>query len=63
MDLADVRPAAADEHLAEIFGVPVGTPLLNMEEVDFDIEGKPVFCSSEYFIDGVFRHTVMRKKL
>ena len=63
MDLTELRPAAADESLAEIFGVPVGTPLLNMEEVDFDIEGNPVFCSIEYFIDGIFRHTVMRKKL
>ena len=34
-----------------------------MEEVDFDIDGKPVFCSAEYFADGIFRHTVLRKKL
>lgn len=63
MDLTDVRPAVADAALSEIFQVPVGAPLLNMEEVDFDIDGKPVFCSSEYFADGIFRHTVMRKKL
>ena len=25
--------------------------------------GRPVFCSTEYFADGIFRHTVMRKKL
>lgn len=63
MDLTDVRPTVADAALSEIFQVPVGSPLLNMEEVDFDIDGKPVFCSSEYFADGIFRHTVMRKKL
>lgn len=63
MDLTDVRPAAADAALAEVFGVPIGTPLLNMDEVDFDIDGKPVFCSNEYFIDGIFKLTVMRKKL
>ena len=56
-----MRPAAADAALAEIFQVPMGTPLLNMEEVDYDIDGRPVFCSSEYFVDGIFRHTVMRK--
>lgn len=61
LDLTDVRPAAADAALAEIFQVPMGTPLLNMEEVDYDIDGRPVFCSSEYFVDGIFRHTVMRK--
>ena len=63
LDLTDLRPAAADAALAEIFQVPVGTPLLNMDEVDFDIDGKPVFCSNEYFADGIFRLTVMRKKL
>ena len=52
MDLTDVRPAAADPNLAEIFSIPIGTPLLNMDEVDFDIDGKPVFCSNEYFIDA-----------
>jgi GntR family transcriptional regulator len=63
MDLTDVRPTSADATLAEIFQIPIGAPLLNMDEVDFDIEGRPVFCSNEYFVDGVFRHTVMRKKL
>lgn len=63
LDLTDLRPVVADDALAEIFQVPAGTPLLHMDEVDFDIDGKPVFCSSEYFVDGIFRHTVMRKKL
>ena len=54
---------AADGVLAEIFQLPAGTPLLNMDEVDYDIDGNPVFCSMEYFADGYFRHAVMRKKL
>ena len=63
LDLTDLRAIPADEKLSDIFQVPVGTPLLYMEEVDFDIDGRPVFCSAEYFADGIFRHTVMRKKL
>ena len=63
LDLTEVRPAVADAELAEIFGVPMGTPLLHMDEVDYDIDGKPVFCSSEYYVDGIIRHTVLRKKL
>lgn len=63
LDLTDLRPVVADETLAEIFGIPVGSPLLNMDEVNYDIEGKPVLCCNEYFADGIFRHTVMRKKL
>ena len=63
LDLTDLRPVVADAHLGEILQVPVGAPLLHMDEVDFDIDGNPVFCSQEYFVDGIFRHTVMRKKL
>ena len=63
LDLTDMRPVIADAALSEILQVPVGSPLLHMDEVDFDIDGNPVFCSSEYFVDGIFRHTVLRKKL
>ena len=63
LDITDIRPAVADTALAEVFQIQVGTPLLNMEEVDFDSNGKPVLYSSQYFADGFFRHTVLRKKL
>ena len=63
LDLTDLRPVIADEKLSEILQVPLGAPLLYMDEVDYDIEGTPVFCSGEYFADGFFRHTVLRKKL
>jgi len=63
LDLTEVRPVAADARLGEILQVPQGTPLLLMDEVDYDIDGNPVFCSTEYFVDGVISHTVLRKKL
>ena len=63
LDLTDLRPVTADGVLAVLFGLAIGSPLLFMDEVDFDIDGNPVFCSREYFADGIFRHTVMRKKL
>ena len=63
LDLTDLRPVTADATLAEIFQIPEGSPLLNMDEVNYDIDGKPVLCCNEYFADGIFRHTVMRKKL
>ena len=62
MDLTELHPVVADEALAEILKVAVGTPLLNMEEIDYDIEGKPLFYSRQYFVDGVIRHTVLRKR-
>ena len=63
LDLTDLRAVAADEKLARVLEVPAGAPLLYMEEVDYDIDGKPVFSSTEYFADEIFRHTVLRKKL
>ena len=63
LDLTDLRPVVADDYLSRVFEVPAGSPLLNMTEVSYDIEGKRIFCSNEYFADGIFRHTVMRKKL
>ena len=63
MDLTEVRPAVADAALSEVFDCPMGTPLLHMEEVDFDLEGTPVLFSDEYYADGIIKHTVMRKKL
>lgn len=63
LDLTEVRPAKADEHLSETLKVALGTPLLLMDEVDYDIDGNPVFCSLQYYRDGIIRHMVMRKKL
>lgn len=63
LDLTDLKPITADAALAETLQVSIGAPVLYMDEVDFDIDGKPVFCSQEYFADGFFRHTVLRKKL
>lgn len=63
LDATDIWPITADAALSELLQVPVGAPLLNMEEVDFDIDGRPILVSNQYFVDGVFRHTVIRKKL
>ena len=63
MDLTNLRSVTAQGELAEIFGVDEGTPLIKMEEVNYDIEGKAVFCSTEYFRDDIIPLTVMRKRL
>ena len=63
LDLTDLKPIVADAALSELLQVPLGAPILHMDEVDYDIDGNPIFCSKEYFVDGIFRHTVLRKKL
>ena len=63
MDLTQLKAVAADEEIAEILKVPKGTPLLNMEEVDYNIEGNIIFYSRQFFINGLFEQTVLRKRL
>ena len=63
MDLTEIRPAVADARLAELLCVAKGAPLLYMDEVDYDIAGTPVLACAEYYVDGVVKHTVMRKRL
>ncbi len=63
MDLTELHPRVADKRLAKLLEVDVGSPLLNMEEVDYDIEGVPVFYSNQYFVDEFCQHTVLRKRI
>ncbi len=62
MDLTEVRPDVATAALAEIFQVPVGTPLLYLDELDYDKEGMPMLYSPQYYIGGVIQHTLLRMK-
>ena len=62
MDLTEVRPAVADAALAEMFCVPVGTPLLYLDELDYDKEGMPMLYSPQYYVGGVIQHTLLRMK-
>ena len=62
MDLTEVRPAVADAALAEIFQVPQGTPLLYLDEIDYDKEGMPMLYSPQYYVGGVIQHTMLRMK-
>lgn len=63
MDLTQLHAVVANEVVAKALHIPVGTPVLNMEEVDYDISGNVVFYSSQYFVDEMFEQTVLRKKL
>ena len=51
---------AVDSALDESMGA---ITLSGMDEVDYDMDGNPVLYSIEYYVDGIIRHTVMRKKL
>lgn len=63
MDLTELHAVIAEGTVAQVLELPAGTPVLNMEEVDFDIDGNRIFYSSQYFADDLFQQTVLRKKL
>ena len=63
MDVAQLKPVVADEALADILQIAPGTPLMYIEEVDYDVDGHPVLFSRQYFVNDYFRHTIIRKRL
>lgn len=63
MDMAQLHPVVADARLAQILDVAVGTPLLYVEEVDYDVEGTPILYSRQYFAGEYVQHNILRKRL
>ncbi|MBR3381861.1 MAG: GntR family transcriptional regulator [Clostridia bacterium] len=63
LDVTEIRPYLAAGAVSRHLGVPDGTPLLFMDEVDYDFEGEPVMYSRQYYIDGVIAHKVVRRKI
>ena len=63
MDVTQLHAVLADEKIGKALGIPQGSPVLNMEEIDYDISGNVIFYSSQYFVDELFEQTVIRKKL
>lgn len=63
MDLTQVQAILADEKLSGLLEVVEGSPLLYMEEADYDVEGNVVLISSQYVLDDYLEYTVLRKKL
>jgi GntR family transcriptional regulator len=63
MDLTEVMAISASEELAGYLDLPVGAPVLHMNEVGYDFRGRPVLSSLEYYRNGALHHTVLRKKI
>lgn len=63
MDMAQLKPIVADDALAQLLNVAQGTPLLYVEETDFDVEGTPILFSRQYFVGDYVQHNILRKRL
>ena len=63
MDIARLKPMVADAELADILQLAPGTPVLYIEEVDYDVDGNPILLSRQYFVSDYFQHNIIRKRL
>lgn len=63
MDIARLMPVVASAELAEMLQVAPGTPLMYIEEVDYDVDGNPIFFSRQYFVNDYFQYNIIRKRL
>lgn len=63
MDLTEIQPCLADDSLSQIFGIDKGLPLLFLDEMGYNLEQKPVLWSKEYYRNGIFHLTVLRRKI
>ncbi|HEX2025602.1 MAG TPA: UTRA domain-containing protein, partial [Actinomycetota bacterium] len=59
--VASIHPANADHALAARLGVPAGTLLLYLRQVDYDLEGRPVLLSHEHHLADAFEIAVVRR--
>jgi DNA-binding GntR family transcriptional regulator len=59
--VAAIRPANADPELARRLGVPGGALLLYIQQVDYDLDGRPVLLSHEHHLADAFEIAVVRR--
>lgn len=58
---ARLMPVVAEDRLAELLEVERGTPLLHVDQVDFDGFGHPVMLSAEWHVADAFEMHVNRR--
>ncbi|MDY4611990.1 MAG: GntR family transcriptional regulator [Sphaerochaetaceae bacterium] len=63
MDLSEVNAVIADDYTATMLGVAPGCPLLSIHDIGYDFFGKPLLYSEELYVEGIFKQTILRKKI
>ena len=58
---AKLMPVVAEDRLAELLEVERGTPLLHIDQIDFDGFGHPVMLSAEWHVADAFEMHVNRR--
>jgi GntR family transcriptional regulator len=55
-----LRPMIADTNVARNLDVPLHSPILYLEQIDYDTEGNPLLLTDEYFAADSFTFSVHR---
>jgi GntR family transcriptional regulator len=55
-----VRPMIADKNISNSLEVPLNSPILYLEQIDYDSEGNPLLLTDEYFAADSFTFSVHR---
>lgn len=63
MDVSEIRAVPATREIAKVLDVALAEPLLNITDIGYTFYGEPLLTSSEYYVDGIFKHTILRKKI
>jgi GntR family transcriptional regulator len=58
---AQLKPATADAQLARLLEVKPRTPLLHIDQLDFDSDGRAVMLSDEWHVADAFELIVNRR--
>ena len=60
---AELIPTLADAKLSRLLEVTRGTPLLHIDQVDYDARGRAVMLSQEWHVADAFELIVNRRTL
>lgn len=63
MNLTELTPVTADRFLSERLQIEPGAPLLQFDNLAYDIDNKLIMYSREFYADGFFKHMILRKKI
>lgn len=58
---ARIKPRLADRRIAKLLEIPIGEPLLLIEQVDYDDRRYPVLYSTEYHLASAFEFVIVRR--
>jgi len=59
--IAHITCLEATPELSQKLNLEVGTPIMNLKQIDFTAEEKPVVYTMDYYVTGVFDFVIFRK--